>query len=124
MQYVTLMLDVYVTKFITLSVAVSKMELVVIKHMSESHWIVLLGYLTILTNVRCYYRVVYNDFVFEQDSAPDTRCTLNSTQSNCCSAKFSTSFLMSYGPITAQSLTPLTVRFRESHSSTSMSCKQ
>ena len=46
------------------------------------------------------------------------RYILHSTQSNCCSAKLSTSFLLSYGPIT-----PLTVRFRESHSSTSMSCK-
>jgi len=27
------------------------------------------------------------------------RCILRSTQSNCCSAKLSTSFLLSYGPI-------------------------
>jgi len=46
------------------SVAVSKMGLVLIKHRSESHWTVLLGYLNISTNVRCYYRVVYDDFVF------------------------------------------------------------
>jgi len=51
------------------------------------------------------------------------RCILHSTQSNCCSAKLSTSFLLSYGPVTVQSLTPLTVRFRESYSSMSMSYK-
>jgi len=37
---------------------------------SESRWTVLLGYLTISTNVGCYYRVVYNNFVFPQKSAP------------------------------------------------------
>jgi len=36
------------------------------------------------------------------------RCILHSTQSNCCSAKLSTSFLLSSGPITVQSWTPLT----------------
>jgi len=42
------------------------------------------------------------------------RCILQSTQSNCCSAKLSTSFLLSYGTITLQSLTPMTMRLRES----------
>jgi len=37
----------------------------------------------------------------------------HSTLSNCCTAMQKTPFLLSYGPITAQSLTPLTVRFRE-----------
>jgi len=42
------------------------------KHRSESQWTVglLLGYLTISTNVRCYYCVIYNNFVFHQGSAP------------------------------------------------------
>jgi len=38
-------------------------------------------------------------------------CILHSTQSNCCSAKLSTFFLLSYGAITVQTLTPLTERF-------------
>ena len=50
-------------------------------------------------------------------------CILRSTQSNCCSAKLSTSFLLSYDLVTVQNLTPLTVRFRESYNSMSMSCK-
>ena len=40
-----------------------------------------------------------------------------------CSAKLSTSFVPSHGPITVQSLAPLTMRFRESYSSMSMSCR-
>jgi len=39
-------------------------------------------------------------------------CILHSTQSNCCSAKLS--FLLSYGAITVQRLTPMTMRLRES----------
>jgi len=38
------------------------MGVVVIKCRSESQLTVLLGYLTITTNVRCYYLVVYNIF--------------------------------------------------------------
>jgi len=52
-----------------------------------------------------------------------TLCIMHLTQSNCCSAKLSTSFLVSYDLITVQSLTPLTTRFRESYSSMGMSCK-
>ena len=40
------------------------------KHMNVNGQYILLGYLTISTNVRCYYRVVYNSFVLQQDSAP------------------------------------------------------
>jgi len=43
--------------------------LVLIKYRSESEWTVLLGYLTISANVRCYYHAVYNNFVYRQDSA-------------------------------------------------------
>ena len=32
-------------------------------------WIVLVAYLTISTNFRWYYRVTYNNFVIQQDSA-------------------------------------------------------
>jgi len=39
---------------------------------------VLLGYLAMSTNVRCYYRVVYDNFVFQQDSAPGASCVKHS----------------------------------------------
>jgi len=42
------------------------------------------------------------------------QCILRSTQSNCCSAKLSTSFLVTYGPVTVQHIIPLTMRFKES----------
>jgi len=48
------------------------------------------------------------------------QCILSSTQSNYSSVELSTSFLLSYGPITVDSLTPLTTRFRESYSSMSI----
>jgi len=60
------------------SVAVSKMGVALIKHSSESQRRVLLGYLTISTNVRCYYHVICNNFVFEQDSAPGASCIQHS----------------------------------------------
>jgi len=53
-----------------MSVTVTKIGVVLVKHRSESQWTVLLGYLTISTNVRCYYCIIYNNFVFQQDSAP------------------------------------------------------
>jgi len=58
---------------------------------------------TISINAECYYRVVYDNFVFQQDSAL-VHLALHSTQSNCCSAKLSIS--------TVHSLVPLTMRFR------------
>jgi len=48
---------------------------------------------------------------------------MHSTQFNSCSAKLPTSFLVSYDLITVQSLTPLTMRLRESYNSASMSCR-
>jgi len=82
------------TKSVTVSVAVSKMTVVLIKRKSESQLTVLLGYLAISANVRCYYCVVYTQFF----SKTAHWCISHSTQSNCCSAKLSTSFLPSYGP--------------------------
>jgi len=110
------------TKSVTVLVAVSKMEVVFINHRSESQWTVglLLRYLTISTNVRWYYLVVYKILSF---SKTVHRCILHSTQFNCCTAKLSTSFLLSYGPTTAKSLTPLTTRFRKSYGSMNMNCK-
>ena len=58
------------TKSVTVSFAVSKMGVVLIMHRSDSQWTILLEYVTISTNVRCYYRVVYNNFAFQQDRAP------------------------------------------------------
>jgi len=49
-------------------------------------------------------------------------CLLHSTQSNCYSAKHPSSFFLGNGPKMVQSLTPMT-RFRELHSSNSMSCE-
>ena len=74
-----------------------KIGVVLIKHRSkstsQSQWTVLLGYLTLSTNVRCYYRVVYKNFVFQKTVH---RCILHSPQSNCCSVKLSsTSCLLS-----------------------------
>ena len=44
------------------------------------------------------------------------QCTSTSCvkQSNCCSAKLSAPFLLTYGSVTVQSLTPLTATFRKS----------
>ena len=57
-----------------LLINVSKMGVLLNKHRSESQWTVLLGYVTISTNVRCYYHVVYNNFVFQQSSTPGAFC--------------------------------------------------
>jgi len=54
----------------------------------------------LLSQQNCYCRVVYN-------SSSARQCILYATQSNYCSAKLSTSFLLSYGPITVPCLTPL-----------------
>jgi len=48
------------TKFVTVSVVVSNMGVVLIKHRSPSHDSVA---------IKCYYHVVYNNFVSQQDSA-------------------------------------------------------
>jgi len=69
-------------------------------------WIVLLAYLTISTNFRWYYRVT------QQDSAP-VHLALNTVQLLLCK----TLNFLTPEPITVQSLTPLTMRFRESYSS-------
>jgi len=58
------------TMSVIVLVVVSKLRAVLIKHRSESQRTVLLGHLTISANVRCYYRVVYYNFVFQQDSEP------------------------------------------------------
>jgi len=57
------------TKSVTVSVIVSKMGVVLHQALSESQWTALPGYLTISTNVECYYCVIYSSFVFQQDSA-------------------------------------------------------
>ena len=68
LHYVTLTRDVYeVCHCVGRCV---KMGVAPIKHRSESQWTVLLRYLTMSTNVRCNYRVVYYNFVFQQDESP------------------------------------------------------
>jgi len=45
------------------------------------------------------------------------RFIVRSAQSNCCSGKLATSFLLSYGPPTARCRNPLFTRLRQSYSS-------
>jgi len=75
------------------------MGVVLVKHRSESQWTVLLGYLSISTDVRCYYRIVYNNFIFQQVSAL-VDLAFNAVE-------LLQYFHLSYGLITVQSLTPL-----------------
>jgi len=51
------------------------------------------------------------------------QCILHSAQSNCCRAKLSTSCLLTYGPVTDQSLSALTTRLRDLYINMSMSNK-
>jgi len=113
LQYVTFMLDVYQVCH-SVSHCAKFWELFLIKSgvkLNEQHcWDILLSQ-QMLDAIKC---VIDDNFVLQQDSA-----LMHSTQSNCCSAKLSTSFL----PITVQSLIPMTMRFRESYSSINMSCE-
>jgi len=61
LHYVTLTLDVY-----QVCHCVGRC----VRYGSESQRTLLLGHVTISTNVRCYYRVVYNNFVIQQEGAP------------------------------------------------------
>jgi len=63
LQYVTITLDVY-----QVCQSVGR-GVILIKHKSESQWTVLLIYLSISTNIKCCYRIVYNNFVFQQVTA-------------------------------------------------------
>jgi len=103
------------TESVTVSVAVSKVGVVLIKHRSESQWIALLGYFAILTNVSCYYHVVYNNFVFQQDGAP-VYLAFNTVQLLQCKTQLPFSSAMA-------TLQPRTMRLRESYSSMNMRCK-
>jgi len=96
-----------------------KLGVLLIPHRSESEWTVLLGYLTISTNVRRYYCVVCNNFVVQQDNAP-VHLAFNTVQLLQCKT-LNFFFSPSYAPLTVKSLTQLTI-FRESYRSMSMSC--
>ena len=71
-----------------------------------------------LDAIKC---VVSDNFVFQQDSAL-VHFAFNAAVLLQCIKRLA-SFLLSYGPVRVQSLTPLTTRFRESQSCMSMSCK-
>ena len=86
LQYVTITHDVYQ---VCHSVGHG---VVLMKHRSESHWTVLLGYLTISTHLNV---IIMSFITILYFSKTVHRCILHSTQSNCCSAKLSTSFLLS-----------------------------
>jgi len=99
------------TKSVTVSAAVSKMGVVLYQLRIESQWTILPIYLTISRNIDAIKPAVNDSFVFPQDNAL-VHLAINTV--NCCSAKFSTSFFLTYCLITVQSLTLLTTRFRES----------
>ena len=111
LQFVTLTLDVYkVCHCVDHGV-------VLIKHMSESQCTTLLGHLTISTTVNCYYHVIYNNFVFQQDSA-QVHLAFNAVQlMQCKTVNFLSPELRSNN---IQSLTQLTVKCSQSYSSMSM----
>jgi len=85
------------------------MEVVLIKLRSESQWTVLLGYLTITTDITCYYCAIYNNYVFQQNSAP-VHLAFNTVQ--LLQWKTFNFLFPELWPITVQSC-PLTVRCRE-----------
>jgi len=107
------------TKSVTVSVAVSKWELFFIKHgvTVNGHycWDILLSQQMLDT--------IIASFVFQQDSVP-VHLAYNIVQSPTAVVQDSElPYFLSYGPVTVHSLTPMTMRFRESYSSMSMSCK-
>jgi len=104
---------------VMVSVAASKWELFFNKSGMKTNT-VLVGYLVISTNVRCYYACHWQQFCCSPSETVHW-CKLHSKQSNRYSAKFPTSFYLSSSPIMVQRLTSLT-RFRESYSSSSISC--
>jgi len=62
-------------------------------------------------------------FVFQQDSAPIASYIQHSPTAAVQNSQYGQSYGFELCAITVQSLTPLTVRFRESYGSVSMSCK-
>jgi len=91
-----------------------KMGVVLIKHRSEGHWAILLGYLTISTNVRL------TTLSFSRTVHP-VHLAFNTVQLlQCRTLNFLSPELW---PHNCPELTPLTVRVRESYTSMSMSCK-
>jgi len=104
--------SVMFTNSITVSVAVSKWELLLssigAKVNGQYCWDILLSQQILVAIVVSFTTILSFSKAVHQ-------CILHSTQSNCCSAKLSTSFLPSYGPVTVQSLTPLTIWDLESH---------
>jgi len=97
-------------KSVTVSIPVSKMRVVLHQAWSESQWTVLLTYLTVSTNVSCYQARRGWQFCLwaRQCSKTVHWCIVCTTQSNCCSMKLSTSFLLICSRSTAESLTSLT----------------
>jgi len=70
-------------KFVTLSVAVQKMGVALRQAWSKSQWTILMGYLTISTNVRRYQThhtsQMTKNFFFQEDSA-QVHCVRNTIQ--------------------------------------------
>ena len=110
------------TKSVTVSVSASKMGVVFINHKSERQRTVLLGYLTVPTNVRrCIIASLITILSFSKTMH---WLILHSTHSNCFNAKLSIDlYVLSPEPWPHNSLElnyTRTVRFRELHSSMSV----
>jgi len=61
-------------------VAVQKVRVVLRQAWSKSQWIVLMGYLTIATNVRCYQTHHRCQFFFFQEDSAHVHCVCNTIQ--------------------------------------------
>jgi len=105
------------TKSVTVSVAAWKMGVVFREAWCESQWTVLMGYLTISTNVRRYQTHHRWHFFFQEDSAIGAHGLC--MQHSPTAAALSTSFLLNHAPNSPE-LNALITRFRESYSSVSM----
>ena len=115
-SYSVLLSRLVFTKSVTVSVTVLKMGVVLHQAWSKSQW-------TVLLVILLSEELLEARWQFCLSARQCTGASLfNKVQ--CSSAKLSTSFVLNYGPITVQSLTPLTTRFRESYSSVSISWKQ
>jgi len=72
------------SKSVTVSVAMLKMGAVLRQAWSESQWTVLMGYLTISTNVRRYQTHITDDIFSFKKTTHWCACIVHATQTNCC----------------------------------------
>jgi len=111
MQYVTLTLDVY-------QVCHSVSSCVKIGPVLRQAWVNINGECCLdifycLNKCEMILNMSLMTILFFSNTM--NRCVLRSTQSHYCSTKLSTSFLLSYGPVTVQNLASLTAGFMKSY---------